>query len=77
LINYFFKYILKVTFLTDHICFTKVGKALQAKSFNYRILALNARLYFSIQNQYFLGGGKTCVGKRERRKQSGIPKQLR
>jgi hypothetical protein len=54
-----------------------MGKALQAKSFNYRILALNARLYFSIQNQYFLGGKKTCVGKRERRKQSGIPKQLR
>jgi hypothetical protein len=67
LINYFFKYILKVTFLTDHICFTKVGKALQAKSFNYRILALNARLYFSIQNQYFLGGKNMCWKKRKKK----------
>jgi hypothetical protein len=40
-----------------------VGKALQAKSFNYRILALNARLYFSIQNQYFLGGKKHVLEK--------------
>lgn len=39
--------------ITNHICFTKEGKALQANSFNYRILALNARLFVPTQNHDF------------------------
>ncbi|KAG4914780.1 hypothetical protein JHK87_052337 [Glycine soja] len=41
------------TLITNHICFKKEGKALQANSFNYRILALYARLFVPTQNHDF------------------------
>jgi len=36
--------------ITNHISFTQEGKALQAESFNYMILVLNARLVIPTPN---------------------------